>query len=56
MENGLLSDGKQRKPSVVALRWILLMNFCKLTVANNSNSNNNSNNNDNNNFIYIVLI
>ena len=56
MENGLPSDGKQRKPSVVALGWILLMNFCKLTVANKSNSNNSNNNNNNNNFIYIALI
>ena len=32
-ENGLLSGRKRRKRSMAALRWISLMNFCKLTVC-----------------------
>ena len=32
MENGLLSGSERRKRSTAALRWISLMNFCKLTV------------------------
>ena len=30
MKNSLLSGGERRKRSMAALRWILLMNFCKL--------------------------
>ena len=33
MENGLLSGSERRKQSMAALRWISLMNFCKLTVC-----------------------
>ena len=33
VENGLLSGSERRKQSVAALRWISLMNFCKLTVC-----------------------
>ena len=37
-ENGLLSDSERRKWSMAALRWISLMNFCKLTLSHLSSS------------------
>ena len=33
VENGLLSGSEHRKRSMAALRWILLMNLCKLIVC-----------------------
>ena len=32
-ENSLLSGSERRKRSIATLRWITLMNFCKLTVC-----------------------
>ena len=37
-ENGLLSGSEQRKRSTAVLRWISLMNVCKLTVFHLSSS------------------
>ena len=37
-ENGLLTGSEQRKRSTALLRWISLMNFCKLTVFHLSSS------------------